>query len=74
MGASWDTTMTELLVLEYQIAELTGHVNELQQHINRLESEERSRLKAGITVLGGLALGLLGIIWQFRQYILGGGQ
>ena len=66
--------MTDLAVLEYQIEQLTDHVGELQRHIDRLENEERSRLKAGITVMGAILLSLLGVIWQFRQYIVGGSQ
>ena len=68
------TDLTDPAVMAYKLEQLEDHIDLLQLHIDRLENEERSRLKAGITVLGAILLSLLGVIWQFRQYIVGGSQ
>lgn len=73
-------TLTEyrLKAAEDRIGDLSQELTKMRILFERREREraieERKKLWAGITTLGGVVMTLLGIIWTFRGVIFRDGQ
>ncbi len=68
--------MTDPVSIEI-LAERQRVAHEQLEHVvatlDRLEREEKSRLRAGISGLGAILIALGTLIWTYRQVIVGGG-
>ena len=53
-------------VVQQQLAHLT-------ETIERMERDEKSRLRAGISGLGAILIAFGTLLWTYRQVIIGGG-
>lgn len=73
-------TITEyrLKMAEDRIGSLAQNILEMQVKFDKRERErtieERKKLWAGISFLGGIVMSLMGIVWSFRGVIFRGGQ
>ena len=71
-----DPAMTDLSVFAYRLTEAEKNMAAMSDHIDRIEQaridDEKKRLLAGVSFLGGIALSLLGLIWAYRRVIIGG--
>lgn len=65
------STSTE--VLEERLRHLTKDLEEVRSDLDRFRSDaelrEKRNLIAGISILGSVALSLIGIIWSYRGVI-----
>ncbi len=68
--------MTDLSVFAYRLQEAEKNMEVMADHIARIEQsridDEKKRLLAGVSFLGGIALSLLTLIWAYRRVIIGG--
>ena len=66
-GVSLEIVEERQRVVQQQLVHLT-------ETIERMERDEKSRLRAGISGLGAILIALGTLIWTYRQVIIGGGS
>jgi len=69
MTGGYMNEQSDLAVLKFRVKNQAAQIAAMQKEIEFLKTEEKRKLKWGISVLGSAVLGLATIIWNMRHQI-----